>query len=204
LDSGQDVYPTADGQQLVGVDNKKPYGLKVWDLKAYKLPFTIPAQFEPWGAKGKAIALSQDSRTLVLSPGLSDNRIEVWDIKAGKKLKSFNENGKAGITSMAIAADNQQMATAAGNTLFLWDLNQGKLLRTIPKAGAVRRMIFSSSGVVTAAEDRLDLWDVKTGKSLKTVKHKSPGIITFALRPDGKAFAFYRYSDKLVKIWKLP
>lgn len=105
---------------------------------------------------------------------------------------------------MAIAADNQQMATAAGNTLFLWDLNQGKLLRTIPKASAVRRMIFSSSGVVTAAEDRLDLWDVKTGKSLKTVKHKLPGIITFALRPDGKAFAFYRYSDKLVKIWKLP
>lgn len=217
LEGGNEVYPTADGEKLLGMTVLDPYapktsdtasqepeGLHVWDLKTYQRLQTIPGVFRPWEGLGIAIALSQDSHTLALSPDPNNNLIEVWDLESGKRVKSLNGNGGAFITAMAITPDSKQLVTAAAESLFLWDLDQNKLLRTIPKAGKVQVMaLFPPSGLVTKANNQLSLWDLKTGKSIKTISRQGEDLSAVGFSPESKAIALYSYADKRVKILRL-
>ncbi len=110
LDAGHQVYPTPDGKKLVGFTVKDTYSnLLVWNLPDYKLVQTIPAQLMPWEDLGsQPVSISPDSKMLIFAPDAHNNAIQVWDLDAGKQIKSFGGNNGKRITAMAISPDSKQ------------------------------------------------------------------------------------------------
>jgi WD40 repeat protein len=94
----------------------------------------------------------------------------------------------------------------------LWDIRQGKLLRTMRgHKDTIRSLVFSSNGavVISGSEDgTIKWWDANTGKLRRTLKvHDEAGPV--ALSPDGKLAAVAGKSEwgddppSLIKLWDL-
>ncbi len=205
LDAGHQIYPTPDGKKLVGFTVKDTYSnLLVWNLPDYKLVQTIPAQLMPWEDLGSnPVSISPDSKTLIFAPDAHNNAVQVWDLDAGKQIKSFGDNNGKRITAMTISPDRKQLLEVHNKNLYLWDIDRGKIVRTIPQIGTVTATLYRPDGqtIVIHKEHSIELWDLKTSKPIKTVANKLGLARYFALSPDGKLMAVYQ--NNLVKIFQL-
>jgi WD40 repeat protein len=79
-----------------------------------------------------------------------------------------------------------------GRHLFLWDLQQRKVVRRFGFSAAdLIQVAFSADGrlIVVASERGVSFWDVSTGRELPRAFRETDGIITAALAPNGKTLA---------------
>ncbi|PSB50124.1 WD40 repeat domain-containing protein [Chamaesiphon polymorphus] len=206
LDARNEVYPTPDGKKLVGFSAKGTYSdLLVWNLPDYKLSKTISSELMPWeGINSNPVCISPDSKMLIFAPNPRNNAIRVWDLDAGKLIKSFGSNDGKQITAMAISPDSKQLLEIHNKNLYLWDIDRGKIVRTISNIGMARAAFYRPDGqtIVIHTERSIELWDLQTGKPIKTLTIPSFLARDFALSPDGKTMAVSQKS--LVKIFQLP
>jgi len=119
---------------------------------------------------------------------LCDKRVDVWEIKTGKKLVSFDLWLDAAAKHMALSPNGNYLAMAGGGRLMIYDLGDGSLagqatLETEDNGprrrdGMAEAMAFSMDGMDLAAvfkqgsgfrqggEYRLVIWDVRSGRVL--------------------------------------
>lgn len=131
--------------------------------------------------------------------------IDCWDLASGRPAKRLQASG-FGIDCMAITADGRWLAT--GRTIQdvqIWDLQMGKVSRTIPLADNpaprgsdhVKRVAFSADGRVLftgSARTGVTAWDPATGRKV----WNAAGIgHLFAADPNGRFVAVTRgYVDQ--------
>jgi hypothetical protein len=206
LDFGHQVYPTPDGKKLIGFSAKGTYSnLLVWNLPDYKLSQTIPSELMPWeGINSNPVSISPDSKMLIFAPNSRNNLLRSWDLNAGKIIKSFGSNDGKQITAMAISPDSKQLLEIHNKNLYLWDIDRGKIVRTISNIGMARAAFYrpDRQTIVINTENSIELWDLQTSKPIKTLTIPSFLTKDFALSPDGKTMAVYQ--KDLVKIFQLP
>jgi RNA polymerase sigma factor (sigma-70 family) len=69
-----------------------------------------------------ALAFSPDGRLLASGGSEGDDRVCVWDLDSGKKLKTFRGH-HSGIGALAFSPDGRTLASGAGDsTILLWDV----------------------------------------------------------------------------------
>ena len=105
--------------------------------------------------------------------------------------------------SVAFSPDGKTLAAGSGDkTVRLWDVETGKLLRTLTGHGdVVRSVAFSPDGKTLASgsiDKTLRLWDVRTGNLAATLKGHS--LKSLAFSPDGQTLASGGH-DKTVQLW---
>jgi WD40 repeat protein/energy-coupling factor transporter ATP-binding protein EcfA2 len=114
---------------------------------------------------------------------------------------------RAGITAMDRIEGHPVLATASKDrTVKLWDLGEGKLLRTLEgHTEAVTCVALSADGrlVASGSEDHtVKLWDANTGELRGTLANHTGTINGVQFTPDGRTLASAS-DDGTVKLWNV-
>ncbi|HEY9606173.1 MAG TPA: serine/threonine-protein kinase [Allocoleopsis sp.] len=111
------------------------------------------------------------------------------------------------VRAIAISPDGQLIASGSeDNTIKVWNLRTGKLLRTLTgHSGGIRSVAISPDGKLLASggdDKTIKLWNLETGKLLRTLTGHSDIVESVTISPDGKLLASGS-NDKTVKLWNL-
>jgi WD40 repeat protein len=139
--------------------------------------------------------LSHDGRLLATAeavPAGQGNPIRLWDVAAGKELRSITGHTDS-VVAIAIAPDGRTLASGSWDkTVRVWDVATGNELHRL--AGAQDEIYcvrFSPDGrwLASGGKDRmLRLWDAATGRQLHQFQHEC-FILAVAFSPDSRTLA---------------
>jgi WD40 repeat protein len=109
------------------------------------------------------------------------------------------------VNSVAVNPGGTRIAAVSQDKLIkLWDLESGRLLRTITNIGGYANAVsFSPDGrrLVHGAEDKtVRIWDAETGAAVRTITGHTDYVNEARYSPDGRRIASCA-DDKLIKIW---
>jgi RNA polymerase sigma factor (sigma-70 family) len=117
------------------------------------------------------------------------------------------------VLALAFSPDGETLASTIirRNTVALWDVATGRLLREFAGHPLVLRLAFTPDGerLVSGGMDQtMRVWDVATGRRLRRIATADPkdgafaGSASFVLSPDGRVAAVLT-SDRLTHLWDL-
>jgi WD40 repeat protein len=128
-------------------------------------------------------ALSPDG-TRVLT--LSFTHIAAWDAKSGRLLASKQLYAWL---PPSMSADRRWTAVVAGNRVFMWNTQTGRLSRPLPQprdAATITATVLSGDGGYAAAartNGTVTIWDTTTRRVIRTIRKAK--LASLALSPDG-------------------
>src|SRR5262249_48084409 len=135
---------------------------------------------------------SADGRRVVTA---DRNGFRVCEAATGQSLLA-QQGHTASVYALAVAGAGGRVATGDGaGTVKVWDLNDGRLLHTMPPLSRpVVALAFSPEGKTLAAAEMaigqtVRLWEVETGKVLWTSGDPTGAFVDLAFSPDGKRLA---------------
>jgi WD40 repeat protein len=113
-----------------------------------------------------AAEFTPDGKQLVLA-GL-DETVYIWDAKTFQLLRKLGGHGET-ISALAISPDGKTLVTGGFDVLteknpvkvLFWDLNSGRILRTVRAPHRVASLAFSPNGAwiaMAAGENEIQLW----------------------------------------------
>jgi WD40 repeat protein len=163
-----------------------------------------------------AIAMSPDGK--ILASGSYDGTIKIWNQQSGKLLltiKGDTSNGHGdAVKSLAISSVREASSQgfrrilASGswdNRVKLWDLENGKLIRTLTghldNVDSVAISLDMKSLASASWDKTVKLWNLKTGQLIRTFNHKYP-VQAVAISPNGQLVASGTEDGK-VTLWNL-
>ena len=160
----------------------------------------LPAQ-DQWV---RCLAFSPDGKTVATGSGRRDRasgrtagEVKLWDVATGK-VRTVLHGHTSDVGAVAFGPDGKTLATAAGDTVIVWDLETGKERHSIrsPESAGEPALTFSPDGKTLGYTGyrTARLVDVATGKELAAFKH--PGRSTPpAFSPDLKRLAVANHQD---------
>jgi WD40 repeat protein len=163
----------------------------------------LASELHGYSLELRAAALSGDRELLISTEGWSQV-INVWDLAAGKMLRSLTGHA-ARITDLAFSHGRTAASSSVDGTIILWDPREGKeLLRLKEEAIGYPCIALSPDGsrLVACSNDRgIWVFDAKTGgllwKDPKPFRVRSVGV-----SPDGRLAAVCTLAEG-IQIWDL-
>jgi WD40 repeat protein len=146
------------------------------------------------------VAFSADGKTLVTVSGREP--VQLWDVLTGKYARHLDLGGPI---SFEFTHANGKLLAATRNesSLYVWDIDRGRPIRTFEARNAFARAVgLSPDGSTLAVADQyqgLRLLDVGTGKERLLFAGKYNGSEGLALSPDGKLLAVL---GARVRLWQ--
>ena len=201
---------SSDGNRLVVKKNDGT--LLFWDLKTGEI--IRGALQDP---KMYSMRFSKDGYHLITASGLARGSraalekhiVRVWEVATGRPTVTVEVPWPVGAKKLdvhiTITEDGRYFATAAENTVQVWDSSTGRELAHMAHEGTIHDLTFSPNGkfLGTASVDRTArLWDVKTGKEITRMPHED-AVWQIAFNPDGKHLGTAS-DDRTARIWEYP
>lgn len=133
--------------------------------------------------------------------------VQVWDVAAGKELRKIDVGGSV-VFAADLSPDGKILAvTSLAGVLQLWDVTEGKLLRTFagrPVGGSDMSLTFAADGktvYVANWDGSLQAWEVESGRRLSLPEGPGGRLCTLAAPAGGKAVACYQKGQS-VTLWE--
>ena len=161
-------------------------------------------QLTRWGGSiPYGIAFSPDGRLLAVASGTGIFLYDAADLSEVRFIAT-----DAAIFRVAFAPDGRLLASGFNdNTVRLWDVQTGALLRTLEgHTREVRSVAFAPDGRLLASaswDTTVRLWDVQTGALLRTLEGHTREVWSVAFAPDGRLLASAS-GDTTVRLWDAP
>jgi WD40 repeat protein len=159
------------------------------------------------GHSGKvtSVSVSLDGKYLV--SGSDDNTLKLWDINAGKEIRSFLGH-RYSVNTVSFSPDGKYVLSgSSGGALKLWDVKSGEELKTfiVGNFKEINSVSFSPDGkyaISGASDSTLRLWDISTGKEIRTFRGHNGYVSSVAYSPDGK-YALSGSGDSTLRLWDI-
>jgi WD40 repeat protein len=184
---------TSDGWTLVsgGGDGV----VHLWDLERQALEASL-SKHQDWVS---GLVLSGDGNTLISSS--YDKKVCLWDLKSDRLLNTLIGHTER-VNAIAVTSDWQTLLSA-DQTIKLWDLSRGELMKTLPANDQVNCLAIDSEDEYFASgceDGTLTVWDLETVEKVCTMRH-AWGVRAIAFSPDGDLLVSGS-ADETIKIWQ--
>lgn len=188
---------TPDSEMLLS--GGKDSTIFFWDVKSGG-QWGNPIDF---GKEIRAIAVSPNEDDSIFAIGDGQGRIEFWNWKSRKKIKSFVADTRNSINSLAFSPDGKILVSGGDDfSIKLWDVYRAEELNLGRHSAIVRTVAFSPDGKLIASGDDsgiIKIWDVETMENVILPRHDK-AVTSLAFSPDGKTLASGS-KDKTVRLW---
>jgi len=196
------------------ISSSRDCNIKYWDVITGKLIRTFYLEFY---AIFGSIVFSSDGKYILSG---SDNGINLWDIETGQVIRSYigysyyisialfhpyEKKILSGLGSGPIESDSDTIdsdpmdSDSIGGTLKLWDIENGRQIRTFTKhLGGVNTAAFSpdSKQILSCDFSQIKLWNTETGMEIGYINDWS--IESVAFSPNGEHFLFGTYKNIII------
>jgi WD40 repeat protein len=175
----REVALNSGGKWMVSSDEST---LKMWDMETGLLLRTLKYEV----ACPKDLTVSFDGRRVVF---VSDYRTLItWDLQSDSVVSAFTVPE---VKALAVGPDGKWAVSGSlDNTLKVWDLEAGLLVRTLKGHSNLAYALASTpdgSRIVSGSEDHtLKVWDVVTGSLLSTFAGHTAAVYNVGISPNGK------------------
>jgi WD40 repeat protein len=207
-----------DGKHALAGDGR--FALRLWDLEQGKavrwLQLPTPAVGDD--RYTACVAFTPDGKRFVCGGG--DNILKLGEVFTGRLVREFKisparvpivNDPRPGVFAVAVSADGEYvLAGYRDETLRLWELDSGELVRTIYAPGPVEGVALSPDGrwalssgfnsMNAKRETRFQLWDVATGKLVRHFVGHTGWVTAVSFSPDGRR-VLSGSTDGTVGIW---
>jgi WD40 repeat protein len=196
------VAYSPDGRRLATVGDRT---VRLWHAESRREFLVAP---QPAAALG-GVAFSPDGRRLAFFVNDPANRswpVRVADAATGQELALLEgHTGKptGSLRQVVFSPNGEQLATAAGQTVRLWDAATGKVLLVLDgQASTVSGVAFRPDGnhLASGCDRLVRIWDTATGQELRTLPGSKGYIHGVAYSSDGRRLATAD-SEGMVRIW---
>jgi WD40 repeat protein len=139
----------------------------------------------------RSLAIHPQGQLLVA--GGRNGSLVLWDVRAGKELRSFGAHLSA-VTALAFSPEgNHLLSGSEERTVRMWDTKSYKAIQTLKgHTGFILSVCFSPDGsraVTGSADKTAKIWDLESGKALHTLADHQSEVWSVAFSPDGKQVA---------------
>jgi WD40 repeat protein len=161
------------------------------------------------------VVLSPDG-TILASGKLFTNIVYMWQLRDGQLLQRLQGHTMS-VRCVAFSPDGTILASGDNDgTILLWEVRDGRLLRTLDLDSSVECIAFSPDGKILASGDvngNVIIWQVRDGELLLTMEsyylyeydeegHQTrETLYNIAFSPDGTNLACV--GDNNVRLWRL-
>lgn len=157
MNGSQPIAFGVDGLRMAASGG--PRYIRLWNVPQGQLLKNLPIPNTNNNQQIQAIAFSRDGQTIAHAMG-GESKIFVWDVETWEVRYTLEGHSQA-IQAIAISPDDKILASSGKDgKINLWDIDSGKLLRSINGLG---KIVFSPDGqqLVTVAEDNvIQLWQI--------------------------------------------
>jgi WD40 repeat protein/class 3 adenylate cyclase len=158
-------------------------------------------RFEGHAGGVNSIALSSDGQTAL--SGSADTTLILWDVANGEVLHRF-EGHINQVEGVVFGLGGRTMLSAGDNTIRLWDLETGAMIRQQRFGGMPEMVVISPDGRTAGIDlQGLALWDIERWRQVQALLVDHQTTVEFesaAFSPDGR-LALSGYSDGTLRLW---
>ena len=136
--------------------------------------------------------------------GGKDGMMLLWDADTGQIVRKFTKHAQE-IRGVAFSSSADQVASASGFTVRLYDVRGQEIRRFSGHTGTIKCLAFSPDGkrLVTGSDDKsIRLWEVQTGREVLRLNRHAAGINALAYIADTNRVATAS-RDQTVRLWDL-
>lgn len=211
---------STDGSLLV---SSEPTKISVWDTASGQVKSSIAM---PEDTDSVLAALSPDNNLVAIaSMTYTNNRVDIWDLSAGKMLSSIPGSAFEGDTTdrgcLFFLPDNKRLlkcsldpADKGATTIGVWDAASGTKVVDLDFFGASvsgvaispdqRLLLVSGVGARMNYAGQLYLYDAQTLKLVDTARAGNGEILAYGFSADSKTLWFYDLDDGIVVTHQIP
>lgn len=106
-----------------------------------------------FGHRGRVTAVALRGGSGLAATGGSDGIVRIWDVASGAPTGAIMQPTTAAITRVALSIDGRHVASAAGRTVRIATVADGRVIREMEAAGTVTALAFAPDGAGVAVGD---------------------------------------------------